>query len=159
MSDNSFPCYVHGSHAQDDYENTNKISAEKFASMLNGREYRNEMTPYDEKLAKDRGFIVVFGASDDLTEFRGLIDDEIGSYEGADHFILSDGTFADDEYFEQNRNGWVNPNKRILCSVLAVWSNDIPWKYITSVKNHKFNIMENGEVYCEGIVLDIRDMI
>ena len=43
----------------------------EFANRLNGREYGQELTPAEAQRAKEAGIVVVFGASDDLMEFRG----------------------------------------------------------------------------------------
>lgn len=55
------------------------MNAKEFAAMLNGREYRREITKAEEKEAKAAGLIVAFGASDDNLELRGAVDDEIGA--------------------------------------------------------------------------------
>ena len=54
----------------------------EFAEGLNGRQYRKELYPFEEQRAKALGFVVVFGYSDDNTEFRGAYDEEIGCFYG-----------------------------------------------------------------------------
>ena len=66
------------------------MTKEQFAEMLNGKQYRSEMTSDDGELAKDNGLVVVFGASDDLMEFRGAIDDEIDCYVGGTAYLDSE---------------------------------------------------------------------
>ena len=56
---------------------------EELAALINGREYTHELTD-KEKSAKDARLVVVFGASEDLMEFRGAINDECGAYGGGD---------------------------------------------------------------------------
>lgn len=46
-------------------------NVKKWAEKLDGRKYGNELTRDEEKKLKDLGLVVVFGASDDLCEFRG----------------------------------------------------------------------------------------
>ena len=58
------------------------MTLKEFAKMLDGREYLHEITKEEEALAKEFGFVVVFGYSDDNAELRGAIDDEIGCYDG-----------------------------------------------------------------------------
>jgi len=55
------------------------LTKEQLAAMLNGRRYRDEITEKEEKLAKENNLVVLFGASDDLIELRGAIDEEIGA--------------------------------------------------------------------------------
>ena len=75
------------------------MTKEDFATLINGRQYRDELTKEEEKSAEESGLIVIFGASDDLIEFRGKLDDEIGAYEGTDFIIATPGTelFIEDE--------------------------------------------------------------
>lgn len=54
------------------------MTLKEFAKMLDGREYGGEITKEEEALAKELGFVVVFGYSDDNAELRGAIDDETG---------------------------------------------------------------------------------
>ena len=60
------------------------MTKEEFAKMLDGRQYREEMTSNEEKLAESHVLLVCFGASDDLLELRGIIYDEF------DAFFLND---------------------------------------------------------------------
>ena len=111
------------------------MTLKEFAQMLDGREYRCEITQEEEKLAKELGFVVVFGYSDDNAELRGAIDDEIDCYDGGElyHVDLPSTIYAD----------WCPED--IDCS----------WAYGTSIPHEKFNIYEDGELYCVGIVCDI----
>ena len=111
------------------------MTLKEFANMLDGREYRNEITPEEEKLAKKLGFVVVFGYSDDNAELRGAIDDEIGCFDGGllEHDDLPAPIYAD----------WC-PEDIDCC-----------WAYGTSIPYEKFYIYEHNELYCVGIVCDI----
>ena len=111
------------------------MTLKQFANLLDGREYRCEITPEEEKLAKELGFVVVFGYSDDNAELRGAIDDEISCFDGGvlEHDDLPAPIYAD----------WCPED--IDCS----------WAYGTSIPNEKFYIYDHGELYCVGIVCDI----
>ena len=73
------------------------MTLKEFAKMLDGREYGGEITKEEEALAKELGFVVVFGYSDDNAELRGAIDDEIGCFDGGvlEHDDLPGGIYAD----------------------------------------------------------------
>ncbi len=104
----------------------------EFAEGLNGREYGNEITPFEEKRAKELGFVIVFGYSDDNAEFRGDYDDEIGCYNGG-RVYEKDGKYVD-----------------------AVWcEGEYCWTYETNIPHATFDIYEDGEKYCKGIVFEI----
>lgn len=111
------------------------MTLKEFASLLDGREYRCEITPSEEALAKELGFVVVFGYSDDNAELRGAIDDEIGCFDGGilEHQDLPDTIYAD----------WCPEDI------------DCAWAYGTSIPHEKFYIYDHGELYCVGIVCDI----
>ena len=59
------------------------MELKEFATMLNGREYGYpQFTQEELRIAKDNGFVIVSGASDDLVELEGAITDEGGCWEG-----------------------------------------------------------------------------
>jgi hypothetical protein len=55
------------------------ITAKEVAEKLNGCNYRDEDSHFNEKELEEAGIIVLFGASDDLLEVRGAIHDEWGA--------------------------------------------------------------------------------
>lgn len=61
------------------------------ANQLNGCQYREEGNRELFKAMEEAGLVAVFGASDDLVEFRGAINDEVGAYEGAEIAVTSAG--------------------------------------------------------------------
>lgn len=131
-----------------------------FAAMLTGREYGDEMKRGDEKLAQFHGFLVIFGASDDLTEFRGAFSDEAGAYGGALHRITAYGV---DEKHDEERwfldRGWKRPP--VLVNINAQWCPkdfDGSWLITPDVPFASFDIMEDGELYCRGAVIDFRNL-
>lgn len=103
----------------------------EFAEGLNGRQYGKELYPFEEQRAKELGFVVVFGYSDDNTEFRGAYDEEIGCFDGGR--VYEDG----DKYID------------------AVWcEGEYSWAYKTNIPHATFDIYEDGEKYCKGIVFE-----
>lgn len=134
------------------------MTKEELAALLNGREYRQEMTREEEAAAKAAGLLVIFGASDDLTELRGAIHDEAGAYYGTVHRIDRHGFVGnwddlnhDDEdeceaYFKRKGQGIV---------VGARWSwQGYSWWIEPDVPYAAFDIVEDGEKYCRGVVID-----
>lgn len=135
-----------------------RMNAKELAEKLNGCEIGNETTKEIESIAKDNGLVIVFGASDNLMEFRGAIDEELGAWDGtkvklnADGLLLTECDNDDCPYFA----------KLILESTFlieALWCNgDIQWTYKTNIPHETFDIMEDGEVYCRGIVFLLKDL-
>lgn len=67
------------------------MNAKELAALLNGREYRKEITEEEVAQAKQSGLVVVYGASDDLMEFCGAIHDEVGCFDGWIAYLNSEG--------------------------------------------------------------------
>ena len=51
------------------------MTPEEMAGRLDGCEYRAEVTAELRDLARENGLVIVYGASDDLIEFRGARDE------------------------------------------------------------------------------------
>lgn len=137
---------------------------EKFAKHLNGMDYdaflgRGEDGKRLKELiaiAKEKGYVIVYGASDDLVEFDGAYEEEAGV--GLDGGIVSfdaDGTSDDGEVHK-------NTLEVYWCGML--YGNkkkdfyDATWEYGTDIPHEEFVILEDGEPYCNGIVFRLEDM-
>jgi hypothetical protein len=134
------------------------MNREELAAILNGREYRDEITRAEHKAAREAGLLVVFGASDDLVEIRGAMEEEEGAYHGATISISEALTVIKprEDAGELIAEGWTPP-KRFL-TVKAEWCPSGfagSWRISADKPFSKFDIMEDGELYCEGIVIDV----
>jgi hypothetical protein len=131
------------------------MNKREFAALLNGRNYGNEMTRSEERMAKENGLVALFGYSDDCAEFRGAIDAEIGCYDGGIIWLDDDGIFeppcSDDTCKLRKKH-------MALCKVIEVfWCNgegEPSWTYDTEIPYETFDIYDDGELYCRGIVFD-----
>lgn len=133
------------------------MTPQEMATALDGRQYRDEMTKAEEALAKEHGLVVIFGASDDLMELRGAVHDEIGAYGGADAHFTKEGFLqnnCEDEdcpYFQKLLDRAV--------TVEAKWDSDgYSWTYKTAIPHATFDILEDDEKYCRGIVFALADI-
>jgi hypothetical protein len=121
------------------------------AKKLNGREYGHEITPEEETEAKENNLVVVFGASDDLMEFRGAIYDEFDAWNGTVIDLYKDGLID------------ITPAKTMENNldqkIEAIWDppeyEGVSWVYLTKIPHATFDVMEDGEVYCKGIVFSL----
>lgn len=130
--------------------NTNKTTkAHLCAEMLKGMIYGDEPKKEIIEFAKENNLVIVYGASDDLTEFRGAIDDEQGAYEGKKHFLDADHT----EVLEEEALGEGAPY------IDAIWSPkempDTSFLIMSNLPCVHFDIMEDDELYCRGAVVDL----
>jgi len=141
------------------------ITKERVAKLLDQREYRNELDKAEEEEIKYAELVVVFGASDDLLEFRGVVHDEIGAWDGVlAQLFKKDKQWEvlDDDSF-QEEIGKISEYGIDLKGheIEAVWSPEEPdcsWLIKTEIPHATFDIMEDGDLYCRGIVFSINDL-
>jgi len=145
------------------------MTKEELAKLLNGRTYGNEIEEAEEQLAKNNGLVVVFGASDDLTEFRGAIYDEIGMYDGGNFFIAKPEdeipVDEDEETYRKAKKYEPIPledestvSKNLFKVLWSPEEIDCSWWIKTNVPHVTFKIMEDEELYCIGLVFSIYDL-
>lgn len=135
------------------------MNLKEFAALLDGREYGQEMTKAEEQKAKQLGFVVVYGVSDDLAEFGGAIHDEAGCYEGRKIFLTESGLLEGCEYGSVHCKH--HEAAKAKCKTIeAVWcgEGEFCWTYKTDIPHETFIIREAGELYCRGIVFDIKSL-
>lgn len=134
------------------------MTAKELAALLNGREYGKEITKEEEAAAKESGLVVVFGASDDLMEFRGAIDDEVGCWGGGTVYINENGMVS--EQLDECSSCKLFLRNRDTCpSITAIWHKKYyPWEYQTDIPHETFEIFEDGEKYCQGIVFSLAEL-
>lgn len=132
-----------------------------FAKMLDGREYGHEITKEEESLTKQNNLVVVFGASDDLMELRGAIDEEIDCYDGGSAFIGSDGEIISQTCEDCGECKLFRTAKSKAHELSAHWcEGDVAsWEYDIDVPFEPFSIMEDGGVYCIGIVFSMDSLV
>ena len=125
------------------------LTHDDFAKKLNGRQYGNEITKEEIKEAKENGLVVVYGASDDLMGFVGAIDEEVDCDTGGYFRVTS-------KNLKVKKGDVTSKNK-----IYADWDNrqkGASWCYDTEIHHSTFNIYEDGELYCIGIVFSIYDL-
>ena len=135
-----------------------KLSTKAVAERMNGREYLHEVTDEEVSELIVNGLVVVCGFSDDNVEFIGSISDEIGCYEDITIPIL-DGDIlkkCSDDCDDYDCPLWKDALSRAK-NIRATFGND-GWKFATDFPCEKFTIMEDGEVYGEGIVFALEDL-
>lgn len=125
------------------------VTKEQLAEILNGREYGKEIMPVDITVAKQNNLVIVYGASDDLMEFEGAISEEFGTEaifdkKGNELEQCEDGCKYFQEAFEK-------ANK-----IKGTYTNN-GWVYKTDIPHATFDIFEDGELYCKGLVFSLND--
>lgn len=140
-----------------------KMTKEEFAEKLNGLEYPTVFEANIEADAKESGLVVVYGMSDDLMEMRGAINDEGDCFQGDTFTINKDGIMQDFRHYDGSREEVLEKyflaKNSPKAAIKAVWDEDgIPWQIRTDLPHATFDIMEDGELYCKGIVFNIDDI-
>lgn len=117
----------------------------RWADTLSGREYGCELSAVEANEMKNQGIVVVYGYSDDNMEFDGALHDEIGCYNGGVARVAKCGVYEDevpDTELREIRAVWCAPGKPA-------------WSYETDIPHEKFNIYEDGDLFCEGIIFSL----
>ena len=133
-----------------------KLTIQSVASRLDGTEYPLHI-PEDLKAeCKAAGIVIVYGASDDLMEFDGAIYDEVGAYNGTSALVDSKGLLSrEDAEDDEEIADYVN-RKRGAQAIAAIWGRDgASWQYETTIHHATFDVVEDGDIYCRGIVFDL----
>lgn len=138
------------------------MNAKELSALLNGREYRQEITSEEAKQAKADGLVVVYGASDDLMELRGAIYDEADCYDGGSILIDAKGALHSWESASESEESAQDyfERKAKARAIEALWEKEpgYSWTYKTNIPHETFEIVEDGEPYCRGIVFAIADL-
>ena len=127
------------------------MTKEELASKLNGREYGKELTPEEEAEAKENRLVVIFCCSDDCVELRGAVNDEMYSdpYFNDDGLIVNECDDDDCPYFERLI-------KQAKGKVSSTWfKGEYTCIFETAIPHASFDIMDAGEKYCRGIVIEL----
>ena len=134
------------------------LTIEQAAAAMNGRKYGSECPGDLAKQMKASGIVAVFGSSDDLMELRGAIDDEFGCHGGGTAYLDESGLLVnecDDEDCPHEKR--LKKAARKIKAVFSPTDPDCTWLYETDIPHVTFEIREDGELYCRGIVFRLAD--
>ena len=140
------------------------MDLKELAEIMNNCEYRKERDVLTEEVLKELGelgIVVLFGASDDLMEFRGAIYDEVGCYDGGRAYLTKDGLLVNEcdndecPFFEELKG---NANQ-----IDAIWDEEgYSWIYKTNIPHETFDVIETYDdettKYCRGIIFYLKDV-
>lgn len=133
-------------------------AAASFALTHGDRTAGSECTKEEEEEAKGLGLVIVFGYSDDCTEFRGVIRDEVGT---GDIFITENGKILDSDQLEALQSliedGTI-AKAPVLAKIHSEYGEDGVWRFATDIPHATFEVSEDGILYCQAIVFSILDL-
>lgn len=128
-----------------------------FAALLDGREYKQEITPEEVAAARDAGIVIIYGKSDDTTVLTGAIDAETDTEDGGRIYLT-----AEDGLFEDCPCDCIHSRRaKAKAKVIDVrWcKGPYVWSYDTELPHTTFEIRDNQPnskniKFCEGIVFE-----
>lgn len=137
-------------------------AAKKVAEQLNGSEYPLRISNELAEQAKAAGLVIVYGASDDLMEFQGAIGDELTAMDGRTVLVDADGLLPDNdddiETDEDRARYYYRKGKAKTIDALWCKEPDYSWTYHTAIPHETFEVVEDGQPYCRGIVFALADV-
>lgn len=134
--------------------------AQALASRLDGRQYTREITAAECLSAQQAGLVIVFGAGDDLLEFRGAILDELcGAIDGTRVYVIGDRVLCQEKFEAEKRVLERHGHNIKAIEVEAVWCpQDLNASWLIKAPNsHPFNIYDGSELYCQGVIFAIQE--
>lgn len=133
------------------------MSPKDFSQRLDGRQYGNVISKEEKREAGDHGLVCVYGLSDDIMMLVGVIHEEIGCYDGTIVYLTDEGLLVnqcdcdDCPYFAGL--------KKSAIPIRAVWCDgEWEWRYETQIPHETFQVFEDGDKYCLGIVFRLSDV-
>lgn len=133
-------------------------NVKEIAEKLNGLGYRE--TPGKDIVdeAKEAGIVIVYGESDDLMEFRGAAYDEVGCFDGGLAYFTEAGLVQN--LCQDDDCPYAKKEKEKATTVEALWCKEVDysWTYKTDIPHECFEVLEDGEPYCRGIVFKLSDV-
>lgn len=135
-----------------------KMDLKEFAKLLNGVEYPFNVQKETQKIAKLNGFVIVYGASDDLMEFDGVVYDEISAYNGGIAFFDENGLIVNE--CEDCDCPYLERVMKTAQKIEAFWCKEegISWSYETAIPHETFDIIEDDRIYCRGLVFELKNV-
>lgn len=144
------------------------MNTTEIANKLDGIEYPPRVPKDIEAAAKTAGVVIAYGCSDDLVELHGAIREELDAYNGVAFMVTHQGLFPNVDRLIENYRGpdLVNALRNYFAmegyevEIEALWGAepDISWTFKTTIPHETFNIMEDGAVFCRGIVFRLEDV-
>lgn len=132
------------------------MNAKELAKLLNGRQYRHEITKEESLIAAASGLVVIYGYSDDNIEFNGAMTDEIGMWKGGSISINKKDLSI--SKVRNRKELSIPPSEGETIVIAADWyksGTDYSWYLSTDVPHECFDIMEDDEKFCRGLVIQI----
>lgn len=139
------------------------MTKEDLAAKLDGMPHDPTFPAELLQQAKVDRLVIVYGASDDLIEFRGALLDEELVYGGGDVLIDGRGVLPPRAQLDGASDGVLRQylaRKEVARTITALWDpgEGLSWAYLTDIPNATFTLWEGSERYCRGLVISLDDL-
>ena len=137
------------------------MTKEELAKKLNDIQYPVRIDTETIEQARLNGLVIVYGASDDLMEFEGAVSDEVGCYDGGEALIDREGLLPDRESIEEDdelKDFFERKDNARLIEALWCKEEGYSWTYKTIIPHATFDVKEDDETYCRGMVFVLDDV-
>lgn len=138
------------------------LTKELLAMALHGREYPFALTDEEQAQAATAGLVVIFGSGDDSFEARGAFAGQQYVYDHGTVLIDSKGLLPERGNIDDDaelRDFFVRePLAKKVDAIFGTVAPEPSWTYSTALPHATFEIIEDGEVYCRGIVISVADL-
>lgn len=133
------------------------MNKKEIAAILDGMGYGVDLPAASVLGAKRNGIVIVFGAGDDLMEFRGAIEDEVVCFDGGITYLDKNGLVQNE--CDNEDCPYLQEKVLYTKAIRAIWdSESYLWMYETDIPHETFDILEEGQKYCRGIVFSMGDL-
>lgn len=136
------------------------VSVHDIARRLDGVEY-GSISDNKEiiELCKNFNILIVSGYSDDLIEFEGAFRDEAGASESG-VYVTSSRVIVEPDCNCKYARAWFDNEKLRALRIIPHWCDENhpskpSWWYECELGHGTFRVMEDGKVYCVGIVVNL----
>lgn len=138
------------------------MDANQAAAALDGTEYRAEW-PRDLLVAmRTAGLVAITGASDDLADLAGAIRDEVPANGRKTTLLLKAGGLVPYPACDCDEARELHEIRAAGAAKVTVEFSPedrpgLTWRVTTGLPHARFTIVEDGEPFCEGIVIALSD--
>lgn len=157
-------------------DSTATLTAAAVAASLDGCEYPFDPPRKDQDAWESAGLWVLVGASDDLFEIYGKGGDEVGAYDGTSVGLCREGLVSPPDVSDLELDGSDIDDSEEALSKLATWGRrrraaieiealwcppgeSLSWRIQAPEGiGTPFNVMEDGEVFCRGVVISADEL-
>lgn len=138
------------------------MTKEELASLLNGREYGEEITAKEEAQAARNGLIAIFGYSDDGVIFAGKVGEEFGGWDGKSFRLNRQANDVEVVEIGVRNTGHISSlvekDRNMIHAIWVPKKLEASWLITSDIPHATFDIIEDGELFCRGIVIDAKEI-